>query len=130
MLWKFTAHLTSTSRAGDSTNRARAEIRTVEYLGRAWLAEHHNASFPIFADVMPATWTFVQTSLLLWSGFMGWTLSSPLRRAECPGYRASNVRRTDHGVTADLTLAGPGCNLYSNDLKDLKFLAQYQTGTL
>lgn len=80
---------------------------------------------------MPATITFLQTSLLLWSSFASWVSSVPLsRRADCPGYKASNVQRTNHGITADLTLAGPACNLYSNDLDNLKFLAEYQTGMI
>lgn len=107
---------------------ARAEfVKTVvEYLGQSWGGG--NASFPIILEVMPVTWTFVQTVLLLWSVFLGGMQSSPLKRAECPGYKASNVQRTDHGISADLTLAGPACNLYSDDIKDLKFLVEYQTG--
>ncbi|KAF2193755.1 glycoside hydrolase family 31 protein [Zopfia rhizophila CBS 207.26] len=47
--------------------------------------------------------------------------------ANCPGYAASNVVKTDSSITADLTLAGPACNAYSEDLKDLKLLVEYQT---
>jgi len=46
---------------------------------------------------------------------------------DCPGYKASNVERTDGGLRADLTLAGPECNIYGKDLHDLKFVAEYQT---
>lgn len=46
--------------------------------------------------------------------------------ADCPGYRASNVRRTSGTITADLTLAGEPCNAYSDDLKDLRLLVEYQ----
>jgi len=45
----------------------------------------------------------------------------------CTGYTASNVVQTDSSVTADLTLAGAGCNLYSEDIKDLKLVVEYQT---
>jgi alpha-glucosidase len=46
----------------------------------------------------------------------------------CPGYMASNVVKTDSSLTADLTLAGPACNAYSEDIKNLKLLVEYQTG--
>lgn len=53
---------------------------------------------------------------------------SALDVSQCPGYAASNVEVTDSGLTADLTLAGPACNAFSDDLKDLKLLVEYQTG--
>lgn len=46
----------------------------------------------------------------------------------CPGYTASNVVESDSGLTADLTLSGAACNAYSDDIKDLKLLVEYQTG--
>jgi hypothetical protein len=49
---------------------------------------------------------------------------------DCPGYEASNVEKTDSSITADLTLAGDACNVYSNDLKDLKLLVEYQSSKL
>lgn len=45
----------------------------------------------------------------------------------CPGYTASNVVKSDSGLTADLTLSGDACNAYSDDIKDLKLLVEYQT---
>ncbi|KAF1911411.1 alpha-glucosidase precursor [Ampelomyces quisqualis] len=45
----------------------------------------------------------------------------------CPGYAASNVVKTDSGLTADLSLAGDACNIYSDDIKDLKLVVEYQT---
>ncbi|KAH8730809.1 glycosyl hydrolases family 31-domain-containing protein [Phaeosphaeriaceae sp. PMI808] len=47
----------------------------------------------------------------------------------CPGYAASNIVKTDSSLTADLTLAGDACNVYSDDLKDLKLVVEYQTNT-
>ncbi|KAF2020858.1 glycoside hydrolase family 31 protein [Aaosphaeria arxii CBS 175.79] len=47
--------------------------------------------------------------------------------ADCPGYAASNVKQTDSSLTADLTLAGPACNSYSQDLQNLKLVVEYQT---
>ncbi|KAL1594565.1 hypothetical protein SLS60_010326 [Paraconiothyrium brasiliense] len=46
---------------------------------------------------------------------------------DCPGYEASNVVKTDSSLTADLTLAGDACNVYSDDVKDLKLLVEYQS---
>ena len=47
--------------------------------------------------------------------------------SNCPGYEASNVVKSDSGLTADLTLAGDACNAYGDDLKDLKLLVEYQS---
>ena len=45
----------------------------------------------------------------------------------CPGYKASNVQTSATGMTADLTLAGPACSVYGEDLKDLTLTVEYQT---
>ncbi|KAL8424132.1 hypothetical protein RB596_004099 [Gaeumannomyces avenae] len=47
--------------------------------------------------------------------------------ASCPGYAASNVNQTDSSLTTDLSLAGPGCNAFGQDIPELKLLVQYQT---
>ncbi|KAL5417843.1 hypothetical protein PMIN03_001333 [Paraphaeosphaeria minitans] len=46
---------------------------------------------------------------------------------DCPGYEASNVKRGDSTITADLTLAGDACNVYSPDIKRLKLVVEYQS---
>ena len=48
--------------------------------------------------------------------------------ADCPGYRAFNVRSSPHGVVADLTLAGPACNAFGEDILDLTLTVTYETG--
>lgn len=48
---------------------------------------------------------------------------------DCPGYSASNVKITDSGLTAELTLAGKACNAYGDDVKDLVLEVTYETGT-
>lgn len=48
--------------------------------------------------------------------------------AKCPGYKASKVKATDTGLTAELTLAGKACNVYGTDLKDLILEVTYETG--
>ena len=101
----------------------------VEYIGQSWFSS--NGSATVNFDVMPAPFTVFRTWLLLASALVKWTQSMPLRRADaCPGFTASNVQKTDGGITADLTLAGAECNVYGTDLHDLKFEASYQTGEL
>lgn len=48
----------------------------------------------------------------------------------CPGYSASNVQNDGSKVTANLALAGIACNVYGEDLTDLRLEVEYQTGTL
>src|SRR5277367_5306096 len=45
----------------------------------------------------------------------------------CPGYRASNIVNTPHGLIADLTLAGTACNVYGTDIDNLKLTVEYQS---
>ena len=45
----------------------------------------------------------------------------------CPGYTASNVQRTQFGLTASLALAGQACNVYGNDVDQLTLTVQYQS---
>ncbi|KAI9738956.1 MAG: hypothetical protein M1818_005270 [Claussenomyces sp. TS43310] len=57
------------------------------------------------------------------------TLSSPSSNdplSTCPGYKASNIQTTFSGLTADLTLAGPACNVYGDDLESLKLTVVYE----
>jgi alpha-glucosidase len=50
------------------------------------------------------------------------------RESDCPGYTASSIEQTKVRLTADLTLAGEQCNIHGKDVRDLKFIAEYQTG--
>ena len=102
----------------------------MDYIEQTWLPRY-NASLTA-NPVMPASTTaFLQGLLLLGSYIFKWGNAVPLKRADdCPGYKASNVVRSGNSVKADLTLAGAACNLYSPDLTDLKFLAEWQTGRL
>lgn len=45
----------------------------------------------------------------------------------CPGYSASNIQSDGSRLTADLSLTGPACNAYGDDLKDLRLEVEYQT---
>ena len=45
----------------------------------------------------------------------------------CPGYNASDVARNPLGWTATLTLAGPACNVYGNDIETLNLTVEYQS---
>jgi alpha-glucosidase len=46
----------------------------------------------------------------------------------CPGYKASNIKTTSSGLSADLSLAGKACNVYGDDLENLKLTVEYETG--
>ncbi|TPX12191.1 uncharacterized protein E0L32_007077 [Thyridium curvatum] len=52
---------------------------------------------------------------------------SDSRLANCPGYKASNVKTSDTGLTADLALAGAACNAYGDDLQNLTLTVTYET---
>lgn len=49
---------------------------------------------------------------------------------DCPGYVASRVLTTESSLTADLTLAGTACNIFSDDIVNLKLVVDYETGKL
>lgn len=51
--------------------------------------------------------------------------SDPL--AKCPGYEAFNVKTGLSTLTADLKLVGEACNVYGDDLKDIKLEVTYET---
>jgi alpha-glucosidase len=45
----------------------------------------------------------------------------------CPGYKASGVSKSAHGLTAQLSLAGKACNVYGTDVDSLKLTVEYQS---
>ncbi|KAL4885478.1 glycosyl hydrolases family 31-domain-containing protein [Aspergillus karnatakaensis] len=47
--------------------------------------------------------------------------------SNCTGYKVKKHWETRSGFYADLTLAGPACNVYGIDLPDLKLEVEYQT---
>jgi len=49
---------------------------------------------------------------------------------KCPGYSASDVQTRENGLTAKLSLAGPACNVYGDDLHNLTLTVTYETGGL
>ena len=53
--------------------------------------------------------------------------TAPNAQERCPGYTASNIQQDATGLTADLTLAGPQCNVYGNDIEDLTLAVEYQS---
>lgn len=65
--------------------------------------------------------SFVALPLLL-----SLAVAAPLE--DCPGYKASNIVENDNGLKADLSLSGEPCNVYGDDLPDLKLLVEHQTG--
>ncbi|KIX02478.1 uncharacterized protein Z518_08419 [Rhinocladiella mackenziei CBS 650.93] len=61
--------------------------------------------------------------LALWASGLG-AAQNP-----CPGYTATNVEPTEHGLIANLHLAGPACNVYGTDLPNLTLSVEYQTAS-
>jgi alpha-glucosidase len=47
--------------------------------------------------------------------------------SKCPGYKAKKHWKTKSGFYADLSLAGPACDVFGVDLPDLKLEVEYQT---
>lgn len=54
--------------------------------------------------------------------------NATLPLSKCPGYKASNIKTTASSLSADLELAGPACNTYGTDLKQLTLEVVYETG--
>lgn len=70
----------------------------------------------------------MRASLLLLAPLVGASvLQTRSDTAACPGYKALNVKERGASLTADLVLNGPPCNVYGEDLQDLKLLVEYQT---
>ena len=46
----------------------------------------------------------------------------------CPGYKATGVSVGPAGLTANLELAGPACNVYGSDIQKLSLSVEYETG--
>lgn len=66
-------------------------------------------------------------TLALAAVFATTALSATASLEECPGYKVSNVRNNGHTLKADLQLAGKACNVYGEDIKQLKLRVEYQT---
>jgi alpha-glucosidase len=47
----------------------------------------------------------------------------------CPGYALTGLQETAHGLTAQLNLAGPACNAFGTDFKNLTIQVTYDTQT-
>lgn len=47
----------------------------------------------------------------------------------CPGYEATNVATSANSLTANLVLAGEGCNVFGEDVKRLSLQVTYETRT-
>ncbi|KAJ2320829.1 hypothetical protein IWW52_001115 [Coemansia sp. RSA 2704] len=69
-------------------------------------------------------------TLALASTLYGMWLSTASARSivkGCPGYSASHVTTTSHGLHALLTLNGPPCNIYGQDIADLALTVRADT---
>ncbi|KEF56297.1 alpha-glucosidase [Exophiala aquamarina CBS 119918] len=54
---------------------------------------------------------------------------APNAQDHCPGYTASSVKTSSAGLTAQLALAGPACNVYGTDIDNLELTVEYQTSS-
>ena len=54
---------------------------------------------------------------------------APNAQHHCPGYTASSVKTSSTGLTAQLALAGPACNVYGTDINNLELTVEYQTNS-
>lgn len=48
--------------------------------------------------------------------------------SECPGDKALNINERGSTFTGDLVLNGDPCDVYGQDIQNLKLLVKYQTG--
>ena len=76
------------------------------------------------------SWLLVAVTAVSASSLLPRQLNSSDPLASCPGYKASNIRVSGSGLTADLTLAGPACNAYGDDLTSLTLEVVYETGLI
>ncbi|KAF8592469.1 glycoside hydrolase family 31 protein [Ramaria rubella] len=49
-----------------------------------------------------------------------------LEASTCPGYTAKNIKATPSSLTADLILAGEACNVFGQDVEELKLSVVYE----
>ena len=76
-------------------------------------------------DALVLAWVLLAISAVSSSSILPRAIQEPL--AACPGYKASNIKTSSSTLTADLTLAGPACNVYGDDLKSLTLQVVYET---
>lgn len=46
----------------------------------------------------------------------------------CSGYNATDISTTEASLSARLTLAGDGCNVFGLDISTLALVVEYETG--
>ncbi|KAF4614964.1 hypothetical protein D9613_003515 [Agrocybe pediades] len=72
--------------------------------------------------------TFVLLALLQTSSlFVDAAEVNPSALQACPGYKATNVKARRDGLTADLVLAGKACNVFGEDIQNLRLNVDYET---
>lgn len=57
------------------------------------------------------------------------TTVDPMILDACPGYEATNVTTSANSLTANLVLAGEGCNVFGEDVERLSLQVTYETRT-
>lgn len=76
-----------------------------------WKMAFLRGTFVLLALTLAARSTFVDSAVL----------------DACPGYKATNVKTSGTGLTAELSLAGTACNVFGNDIQKLKLSVVYET---
>ena len=65
-------------------------------------------------------------TLSAWSQFG--TYVDPEVLDACPGYEVTNIGVSSSGLKADLILAGTPCNVFGDDISQLRLEVTYETG--
>lgn len=55
--------------------------------------------------------------------------SHSLDVSSCPGYKLSGLKKSKHGLKAQLSLAGAACNAFGQDIQDLTIQVTYETSS-
>lgn len=84
----------------------------------------HHSDTPFTMAILLA-WVLLAVTAVSSSSIRPRASGDPL--AACPGYKASNIKTSSSSLTANLDLAGPACNAYSDDLKSLTLEVVYET---
>lgn len=102
-------------------------MESIKEKGKGRKAQELSQSYPDTQLTMAVllAWALLAISAVSSSSILPRASKDPL--TACPGYKASNIKTSSSTLTADLTLAGPACNIYGDDLKSLTLQVVYET---
>ncbi|KAI7222071.1 alpha-glucosidase precursor [Hortaea werneckii] len=90
----------------------------------AWTVSAQKPQFPPAFPPTPALPSSINYAPSVTPNVLDTT--APNAQAECPGYRAFNIKETQNSLTANLILAGEACDLYGYDIHELTLDVVYQ----